>query len=128
MANRKCPKCGFEASLDNAEVAVSVATGQVHAEQRGFRCPEHGWFTPDHMGNHSTIWQSSLEKLFPKSVRAKLIPLLPSAERIKFQTVIKGRQQPDKDELNRWLQMVGQGPLPMGTLAHMLGEIPPRRY
>jgi hypothetical protein len=105
MRRPKCPQCDFEPlELQSEEIAVSSSSGEIHGIQRNFdgACPTHGPFWDGPIGNHSTLLESQLMKMFPKPTLKILSARLPVDERKAFRKALEGKLFAEPARIDSW--------------------------
>jgi hypothetical protein len=105
MRKPKCPQCAFQAlKLQSEEVAVSNSSGEIHFAQRNFdgACPTHGPFWDGPIGNHSTLLESQLKKMFPRDTRKIILTRLSADERKAFKKALESKLHVEPARIHFW--------------------------
>ena len=112
-----CPICSKPYPVGKSmgeEFWIKHPTGEVAGLSRKFLiiCSEHGRFVGSENGNHSSISEKRLKKLFPKKIANRLKELLSPEEGKKFSRSLHGFHHPTSDDEARWrklsLQIIAQ--------------------
>ncbi|MGZ5095926.1 MAG: hypothetical protein ACXWCP_27800 [Burkholderiales bacterium] len=100
-----CPRCGgkYPGKMVAEEMLVSIATDEVAAATRNFvaTCPTHGRFGWQKPGNHGTLQEANLKRMFLKH-RATLKARLSKAEWKRFNRAMNGKIASTNEDVARW--------------------------
>jgi hypothetical protein len=104
-----CPKCGKAAHLgpmiEMMEIGVPDPTVFGAVRRFSATCPSCGPFFHDKPGHHGTITEKQMSQRFPKETRKVLRNVLSQDERKRFNDALRGKREPNEEDIQRWLAL-----------------------